>query len=66
MNVYTQEIPASVKAPVEALNQKLFGLLNTIDRNSKCKGLEIIDNLVRPEGLEPSTPCLEDRPDSAT
>jgi hypothetical protein len=31
MNIYTQEIPSSVEATVEALDQKLFGALNTIE-----------------------------------
>jgi len=35
MNVYTQEIPASVKATVEALDQRLFGVLNTIEHEFK-------------------------------
>ncbi len=35
MNVYTQEIPASVKATVEALDQKLFGVLNTNEHEFK-------------------------------
>jgi len=35
MNVYTQEIPASVNATVEALDQKLFGVLNTIEHEFK-------------------------------
>ena len=35
MNVYTQEIPSSVKATVEALDQKLFGVLNTIEHEFK-------------------------------
>jgi integrase len=35
MNIYTQEIPSSVKATVEALDQKLFGVLNTIEHEFK-------------------------------
>ena len=35
MNVYTQAIPSSVKATVEALDQKLFGVLNTIEHEFK-------------------------------
>ena len=34
-NVYTQEIPSSVKATVEALDLKLFGILNTIEHEFK-------------------------------
>ena len=32
---YTQEIPSSVKATVEALDLKLFGILNTIEHEFK-------------------------------
>lgn len=35
MNVYTQEIPSSVRATVEALDQKRFGILNTIEHELK-------------------------------
>jgi hypothetical protein len=35
MNIYTQEIPSSVKAAVEALDQKLCGVLNTIEHGLK-------------------------------
>ncbi|MCI0622316.1 MAG: site-specific integrase [Acidobacteria bacterium] len=35
MNVYTQEIPSSVKATVEALDQNLLGVLNTIEHEFK-------------------------------
>lgn len=35
MNIYTQEIPSSVRAAVEALEQKLCGVLNTIEHGLK-------------------------------
>jgi hypothetical protein len=35
MNIYTQGIPSSVKAAVEALDQKLCGVLNTIEHELK-------------------------------
>jgi len=35
MNIYMQEIPSSVKAAVEALDQKLCGVLNTIEHGLK-------------------------------
>ena len=35
MNIYTQEIPSSVKAAVEALDQKRCGILNTIEHGLK-------------------------------
>ena len=35
MNIYTQDIPSSVRAAVEALDQKLCGVLNTIEHGLK-------------------------------
>jgi integrase len=35
MNIYTQEIPSSVRAAVEALDQRLCGVLNTIEHGLK-------------------------------
>jgi hypothetical protein len=35
MNIYTQEIPSSVRAAVEALDQKLCGFFNTIEHGVK-------------------------------
>jgi hypothetical protein len=35
MNTYTLEIPSSMKAAVEALDQKFCGVLNTIEPGLK-------------------------------
>jgi len=35
LNATTQEIPSSLKVTVEALDQKLFGVLNTIEHEFK-------------------------------
>ena len=55
MNVYTQEIPSSVKATVEALDQKLFGVLNTIEHefNGTPGRTRTFDPLLRRQVLYP-------------
>ena len=54
MNIYTQEIPSSVKAAVEAPDQKLYSILNTIEDVSARK---VIETMVRPRGFEPLASC---------